>query len=393
MRVTVNQENLAKALGIVSRAVSSRTTLPVLGNILLSAAGDELKLSATNRQISITCWIGAKVNHEGAVTIPARLLSEFVNSLPPERIDMDLAVRTMTLRLACAGFTANMKGIDAFEFPLVPTVPTGDDIVPPPSITLAPTELRSMVDRVTFAASADENRPTLTGVEVAMRSDKITMAATDGFRLAVCAVPFSNLLDDGTRIIPATSLNEASRIAADATEVVMHLPDANTIFTYVGDSSVKGSWLRAELVSELVDGKYPDYSRTVPDEGNATTKIVVKPDELKKAVRVASLFARDNANIVRLKIRGRTDSAPARVSVSATSAELGDNVSDIWAEVEGDDTEIAFNSKYIQDLLEHGGFVDYLSLCLTEPTRPGLWHGGKPDEYKVITMPMHPPKG
>lgn len=391
MRVTVNQENLAKALGIVSRAVSSRTTLPVLGNILLSAQAGELKLSATNRQIAITAWIGAKVDHEGAVTIPARLLSEFVNSLPPERVTMDLAVRTQTLRLACAGFTANMKGIDHFEFPIVPTLPTGEDAVLPPSIMLAPTELRGMVDRVTFAASADENRPTLTGVEVAMRSDKITMAATDGFRLAVCAVPFSNLLDDSTRIIPATSLNEASRIAADATEVVMHLPDANTIFTYVGDESVKGSWLRAELVTELIDARYPDYNGTVPKSWS--TCVELDTAELLKAIRVAQLFARGNANIVKFSICSAEQKGRGTLTLTATDAEMGDSVNDLFAnKMDGDDIDIAISSKYMIDALTHGNFGDLVRLEFTTPTRPAVMHGGEPELYKVITMPLHPPK-
>ena len=127
MRVSCHQENLAKGLSIVGRAVSSRTTMPVLSNILLEAKNNQLRLAATNREIGINCWIGAKVEDEGAITVPARLLTEFVNSLPPERIDMELAVRTQTLHLSCARFEANMKGIDAFEFPLIPTAQGHDD--------------------------------------------------------------------------------------------------------------------------------------------------------------------------------------------------------------------------------------------------------------------------
>ena len=154
----------------MSRAVSSRTTMPVLSNILLEAKDNELRLAATNREIGINCWIGAKVEDEGAITVPARLLSEFVNSLPPERIDMELAVRTQTLHLACARYTANMKGIDAYEFPLIPTA-QGEDggeadansvpIVDGMRIELETAGLRKMIDQVIFAASSDENRPTL----------------------------------------------------------------------------------------------------------------------------------------------------------------------------------------------------------------------------------------
>src|SRR5215212_6888008 len=217
MRVSCFQENLAKGLSIVSRAVSSRSTMPVLGNILLEAKGNQLRLAATNREIGINCWIGAKVEDEGAITVPARLLTEFVNSLPPERIDMELTVRTQTLHLNCARYDANMKGIDAYEFPLIPTAGTtvGDDqesagmvkVTDGMRIELAVTGLRKMIDQVIFAASSDESKPTLTGVEVSFKGERLSMAATDGYRLSVRSVQMSQGMVSGdlTVIVPARS--------------------------------------------------------------------------------------------------------------------------------------------------------------------------------------------
>ena len=126
MRVSCFQENLSKGLSIVGRAVSSRSTLPVLGNILLEAKEDQLRLAATNLEIGVNCWIGAHIEDEGAITVPARLLTEFVNSLQPGRIEMELSVRTQTLHLRCGNFDVNIKDIDAQEFPVIPTVDNGD---------------------------------------------------------------------------------------------------------------------------------------------------------------------------------------------------------------------------------------------------------------------------
>jgi len=222
MQVTAHQENLSKALSIVSRAVSSRTTMPVLSNILLEAKNGQLRLVATNREIGINCWIAAKVEDEGAITVPARLLSEFVNSLPPEQIAMDLAERTQTLRLKCARFSANMKGIDAYEFPLIPTAQQQTEgealTIEGTSFDLPASGLRKMIDQVIFAASSDENRPTLTGVEVTIDANCLTMAATDGYRLSVRSAPIAYAADKQTVIVPARSLGELARISADASD-------------------------------------------------------------------------------------------------------------------------------------------------------------------------------
>ena len=158
MKVSCLQENLAKGLAIVGRAVATRSTLPVLSNILLSTDGSRLKLSATNLEVGINCWIGAKVEQEGATTVPARLLADFINSLPPERIDLDLITRTQTLNLKSGRFEANIKGIDAQEFPLI-LIPEEDS-----RLTIKPDVLRQMIDQVAFAAATDESRPVLTGV-------------------------------------------------------------------------------------------------------------------------------------------------------------------------------------------------------------------------------------
>ncbi|MEX1020042.1 MAG: DNA polymerase III subunit beta [Litorilinea sp.] len=404
MRVSCLQENLAKGLSIVSRAVSSRSTLPVLGNILIEAKNNELRLAATNLEIGVNCWIGAKVEDEGAITVPARLLSEFVNSLPPERIDMELAVRTMTLHLKCANFDANMKGIDAADFPIIPTAGTGDEIdenaetLEGTRIELETDGLRKMIDQVAFAASTDESRPTLTGVEVAFTPQRLAMAATDGYRLSVRSVALDTPFVDDTMtvIVPARSLGELARISADAddehpVQVIVTQARNQILFQIWGKSEARGAFHRVELVSQLIDAKFPDYRAIIPK--NHTTRTVADTAGLLKAVRVALLFARDNANIIRMSIEPGGDDEHGVVKLTATSTEMGDSVNELQASVEGVDLDIAFNAKYLIDVLSQ---IDQPQVVIetTQSTRPGTIRplGMGEDEFLHVVMPMHPPR-
>jgi DNA polymerase-3 subunit beta len=405
MRVSCLQENLAKGLSIVGRAISTRSTMPILGNILLEAKDNQLRLAATNREIGINCWIGAKVEDEGAITVPARLLSEFVNSLPPERIDMELAVRTQTLHLSCARYNANMKGIDAYDFPLIPTANTGQEgndtttVIDGVRLELEPGDLRKMVDQVIFAASADESRPTLTGVEVKFKNDRLTMAATDGFRLSVRSARLGQgLAEEGLMvIIPAKSLGELARISADADEarpvlVIITQARNQILFQLWGKGEEgRGAFHRVELVSELIDAKFPDYQVLIPKSYN--TRTVVDTAALLKAVRVSFLFARDNANIVRINVAPGNGSHHGQIRLSATSNEIGDSANEIDAMVEGDPLDIAFDARYLIDVLSR---IDQPQVVLetTQPTRPGAIRpvGMGEDEFLHIVMPMHPPR-
>ncbi len=404
MRVSCFQENLAKGLSIVGRAVSSRSTLPVLGNILLEAKDNQLRLAATNLEIGINCWIGARVEDEGAITVPARLLTEFVNSLPPERIDLELAVRTQTLHLQCARYDANIKGIDAAEFPIIPTVDNGSgpeetaEGLEGSTIALETTGLRKMIDQVIFAAATDESRPTLTGVEVAFKGDRLTMAATDGYRLSVRSVELDQpFQEEITVIVPARSLGELARVLADAddeqpVQVTVTQARNQILFRVQGKGNqARGAFHKVDIVSQLIDARFPDYRAIIPK--SYQTRTVVDTQELLKAVRVAHLFARDNANIVRLKVIPTNGENPGAVQLIATSAEMGDNVNELDAMVEGDELDIAFNARYLIDVLSQ---IDRPQVVLetTQPTRPGAIRpvGMGAEEFLHVVMPMHPPR-
>lgn len=376
MKVSCLQENLAKGLSIVGRAVASRSTLPVLSNVLLATDNGQLKLSATNLEIGINCWVGAKVEEDGAITVPARLLGDFVNSLPPERIDLELDEETQTLNLKCARFESNIKGIDAHEFPVVPSA--GDDEA---GIKLEPETLRTMIDQVVLAAATDESRPILTGVLVQFDEDNLTMAAADGFRLSVKSAPLGQTLGEPTEvIIPARALIELSRISADQEEPIELIitPARKQILFHLQN---------IDLVSQLIEGKFPDYNQIIP-KGYAT-RSVLETSSFLKAARVSHLFARDSANIIKLEVMPAGDELMnGRITLVATSAELGDNVADIDASIEGDPLEIAFNAKYLIDVLS---VIDSPQVALetTAASSPGVIRPIGDDQFTHVIMPMH----
>lgn len=374
MHISCMQENLARGLAIVSRAVATRTTLPVLSNILIGTDNSRLKLAATNLEIGISCWIGAKVDEEGETTVPARLLTDFVNSLPAEAIDIDLVTRTQTLELICSRYEANIKGIDASEFPLIPTVEDGGQMM------LDPETLSEMVDQVTFAAATDESRPILTGVLARFEAGAIILAAADGFRLSVHTADVDAGIDEPLSIIiPARALNELGRLLGDSEEdvevtvtegrnqILFHLPDI-------------------DLVSQLIEGNFPDYNQIIPESRTTRTVLDVKP--FLNAVKIASLFARDAANIVRLKIEPGSELEPGTLTVSATSAELGDNVSQLDANIEGEEIEVAFNAKYLLDVLNVIG-TDQVAVETSTPSSPGVFKPVGGSDFIHVIMPMH----
>jgi DNA polymerase-3 subunit beta len=375
VKVSCLQENLAKGLSIVGRAVASRSTLPVLSNVMLATDNGRLKLSTTNLELGINCWVGAKVETEGATTVPARLLTDFINSLPPEPIDMELAVRTQTLNARCARFEANIKGIDAQEFPIIPTTEDAEH-----AIRLEPEDLRQMIDQVVFAAATDESRPILTGVLARFEEDRLTMAAADGFRLSVRGAPLGQAVDETIEIIiPARALGELARISADQEEwvEVFITPARNQILFHLQD---------VDLVSQLIEGKFPNYRQIIPT--SHSTRTVLDTSGFLKAARVSHLFARDSANIVRVEIEPGDELMPGHLTLAATSAELGDNVGQLDATIEGDAMEIAFNAKYLIEVLS---VVDAAQVALetSSSASPGVLRPVGDEDFVHVIMPMH----
>jgi DNA polymerase-3 subunit beta len=368
VKLSVMQENLARGLSVVSRAVSSRSTLPVLANVLLKTEDAGLKLTATNLEIGITYWVPGKIETDGATTVPARLLTDLVNSLPAgDRVDLDLQPSD-TLHLRSGRFETNIKGIDADEFPAIQTA--GER----PTTRIAQNVLRRALAEVTFAAASDEARPILTGVLARFEGDQVTLAAADNYRIAVRTIPVLDAVPETSVVIPARALNELARVLADVedpVEVVLAGGRNQVLFHLEG----------VDLVSRLIDGQFPNYQQVLPQ--SHSTRAVLDREELLRAVRPAALIAHESANIVKLQVGGDDN---AGITVSA-NAEVGDHVGAVEASVEGDGTTIAFNARYLADVLQNVD-ADQFALELNGPLSPGVFKPIGDDRYVHVVMPV-----
>ncbi len=377
MKVSCLQENLAKGLSIVGRSIATRSTLPVLANILITTEeSDRVKLSASNLEMGINCWIGAKVEEAGAITIPARLLNDFVNSLPPERIDFVLDQETETVNLTCANFGANLRGIAAQEFPAVPTLDAGDDI-----IRVDPVALKSAINQVCFAAASDESRPILTGILMEFETETLIMSGADGYRFSRKTIPLAHPIEEKVEVVvPARALAEVARIIGDQEEPVQ-------IAVTSGQNQILVHLNEINLVSQLLEGRFPDLKQVIPQEHN--TRTVVDRRSFLNAAKISHLFAKDAANIVKVDVTsGQDELDGGRVVLAATSQELGDNISELPASVKGEEVEIAFNAKYLMDVL---GVLDSPQVVLetTASASPGVLHPIDDESFTHVIMPMH----
>ncbi|RMH01671.1 MAG: DNA polymerase III subunit beta [Chloroflexi bacterium] len=374
MKLSCLQENLARGLSIVGRAVSTRSTLPVLANVLLATDNGRLKLSATNLEIVITCWIGTKIEEEGAITIPARTFNDLVSTLPQDTVHLELNEQTQTLHVSCLRTEANIKGIDAQEFPLVPEPDNNH------RIRMETAVLKQIINQVAFAAATDDTRPTLTGVSTRIEGGQLTMAATDGFRLSVRSAHIPGYVDDPISVIvPARALMEVARIASDDTEAVfISLPEGRNQIIFDMDNVV--------LVSQLIDGNFPDYTSIIPK--SYRTRTVMNTAELRKACKTAEIFARESSHTARFNINPGDEITPGMATISATSAETGDNVAQVDAIVDGDPIEIAFNVKFMSDVLN---VIETPQVALeTNSSRePGVIRPVGDSDFIHIIMPMH----
>jgi DNA polymerase-3 subunit beta len=383
VQVSCVQENLAKGLSIVGRAVAARSTLPVLGNVLLATDQSRLKLAATNLEIGITCWIGAMIEAEGSITVPGRLLADMVSSLPADQV-IGLQTRGATLHLAGKGFDANLRGISAEEFPVIPEVSNNN------TCAIAPRELQAGLSQVAFAAATDDTRPVLAGVQLAFRGSALTLAAADGFRLAVRTIEVARPLgQDLDIVVPVRAVQELARILGDQEEPVEIVVTANR-------SQILFHLASVDLVSRLIEGTFPNVHQIIPSR--FATRVIVDTKDFEKANKIASLIARDSNNIVRIEVNGNDrsngkagsgDDAPGSITVGA-HADVGDTKSNVEAVVEGETPQItiAFNGKYISDVL---GAIDttQVTLDLNSPSSPGVLRPIGATNHTHVIMPMH----
>ena len=373
MKVTVSQQQLSHGLSVVSRAVSPRSTLPVLANILVATDEGRLRLSATNLELGISCWIGAQIAEEGSTTVPARTFTDLVSTLPPENVVLALNPKNQTLNVRCGSSNTDIRGIDAQEFPPMP-VPDLKD-----GIDLGVADFKEMIQQVVFAASTDDARPVLQGVSMKVEEGSVTLAATDGFRISVRKAELSNSGEKQLGfIIPARALSELARIATDGDQTI-------TMVAPPGRGQVLFHLKDAELVTQLIDGNFPDYKAIIP-KGFKTTTIVSTADFL-KACKRAEIIARDGSNIIRLDIQTGGDK-PGLINITAQSEETGSSDNQVDSSTEGPGLLIAFNVRYLREGLEVVKTPN-VALETNANNTPGMLRQVGDSNFQHVIMPMH----
>jgi len=375
MKITCKQQDLSRGLSIVGHAVSSRSTLPILANILLSTDHGRLKLSTTNLEIGINCWIDAEVHGEGMTTVPAKTFTDLVSSLRQGQVDLFVPEDAHTITMKSQGINANIKGMDPSEYPLIPSAEGGE-----PPIVLDATQLKEMISQVTIAAAVDDSRPVFTGVHVEATNEKLTFAAADAFRLAVRTTelpgqeaPHDNIL------IPARTLTELARILPSEGAVQMIVtPNRSQVLFHTEN---------VDLVSRLIEGTFPNFRTIIPKD--YATRAVVETKEFASAVKTVTPFARDSSNIARVKIAGGAGDGiePGTLTIEATAEDIGNTVSTINAAINGPEQEIIFNVKYLSEVLAVLDTPE-VALEVTSAQRPGVIRPVTGADYTYVIMPM-----
>lgn len=382
MELTVSQPELARALARVSRAVSHRSLLPVLSHLLLVARpGDRqsptqgrLQLAATDLELCLTTWLEAEITQPGAITIPARLFTELVNTLPAEAIHLTLDTTTQILGVHGQGSITQMKGLDAQEFPPLPQA-DGQN-----RVQFLASELRAILRRVTLAASTDEARPALTGVLVKLAGQQASFAAADGFRLAVHTTTLPGpVREDCQYLIPARALEELGRVLTDSPDLVDMLLPTNAPQILFRTSEI-------ELASQLIDANFPDYEAVIPAE-HATQAVIPTTDFL-KACKQAEIFARDSANTARLELIPEGEGHSGSLKLFAQADETGSHETCLEAEVKGEPVQIAFNVRFLRDVLEVIQ-TPHVTLETNQSNTPGMLRPHGEAGYLCVLMPMY----
>lgn len=361
MKLQVTQENLSKALNTVARVANTRGTLPILANVLLKTTNNRLSIAATNLDIAITQYCGAKVKEEGSITIPARLMQDFISSLPPSVINLELDDNK--LHITTDQYQSVINGVAAEDFPVMPAIEDGKELLLPGA------DLKRSLQQVVFAASNDEARPVLTGVYFHSDGERLRMAATDSYRLASKA-----LVEKATDIdllIPVSAMQDVLRIVSDFSESVSIVYNDQQVLFKAGE---------VELVARLIDGKYPDYQKLIPSDFANTAR--VKRADLINITKVSSLFARESAGSIKIA----TDEDKGTLSIRSIASQVGENTASADGKISGS-SEVTINSRYLLDALNAFHSED-ISFSFNGKLDPVVLSDPSEKDYTHLIMPL-----
>src|SRR5262245_19637611 len=361
LKLRVSQEALAEKLGLVARAVSTRTAVLVQGGIRLRVAQGRLELAATDMELSLRTAVDADVDGEGEAVVPGRLLLDIVRSLPSSDVSIEQRSDESVLLIEAGSASYRLHTYSSEDFPRLPDVE---------SVELHQVEREALLEtigRVGRSASRDESRPVLTGILVQFEPGKLVMAATDSYRLAVKETPLSSTLAALDAIIPARALQELARVAAGADEMQLGLQENHVVF------GIDGAW----LTTRRIDGQFPNYRQLLPEQFEH--ELQLPREELLDVVRRVSLMAQRNSPL-RLRF------AEGELTVSAQTQDVGEARESIAAPYAADAMEIGFNADFLREGLES---VDAptVRVKLISPLRPAVLEG-ETDDYTYLIMPI-----
>ena len=364
MELIVTQENFARALSAVGRVASTKTQLPILSNILLRTDGNRLLVAATNLEVATTQYIGAKISKPGAITVPARLISEFVSSLPKDSIE--LKVVNNNIHLKSGNYSSIINGVIADDFPELPTINEKSSI----SYSINIEDFKQAVSQTIITASSDSTRPVLTGVYWHSHEGQLFLAATDGYRLSERRLVETS--SEVSAIIPVQTLQEVLRTIVE---------DSDTVDILFDETQVRFRINEAEIISRLVDGNFPDYRQLIPKKSDITA--VVEKQEFVRVTKIAGLFARESGGSVTVTV----DSDKKTVSLHSIASEMGENTSELSAKIIGEG-QVTLNSRYLSEALSvldddelEFSFSGKLSPCILKSTK-------KDTNYYHVIMPL-----
>jgi len=364
MELSVIQDNLSKALSSAGRVASAKTQLPILGNILLRTDGNRLLIAATNLEIAITQYIGAKVIKPGSITVPAKLITEFISNLPKESID--LKVVNNNLHIKSGNYTSIINGVIADDFPELPTINEDSSI----NYSIKTEEFKQAISQTIITTSNDSTRPVLTGVFWHSHEGNLVLAATDGYRLSERTL--TKTTSELSAIIPTQTLQEVIRSITDETTNIEILFDETQVRFRINE---------IEVISRLIDGNFPDYRQLIPKENN--TLISINKSDFIRITKIAGLFARESGGSITIT----ADKQKSNISIHSIASQLGENTSEASADITNDG-QITLNSRYLNEALSvldgekvEFGFNGKLSPCVLRSV-------SKDNNYYHIIMPL-----
>ncbi|HPN54673.1 MAG TPA: DNA polymerase III subunit beta [Candidatus Moranbacteria bacterium] len=380
MKLTCTQENFRKAIYSTERVVGKQITLPILENILLQTDHGMLKISATNLEIGVFLKIGAKIEKEGEITIPARLLSSFVNNLPAEGT-VSLSVVDQTLHIESGSSKAQIKGVSAQDFPIIPEM-EGDFL-----FSLPAQEIKEAIPRLAVCVSPDSTRPELSGINMVLQKNEVRLAATDSFRLSEAVISLK--IENETNLSLLLEKKNSIIIPLNAVMEVLRVIDNNTQEIKVGieESQIFFQVDNVRIVSRLINGKYPEYSQIIPKQ--FATKVVLEKDNALRAVKISGVFASSKSGEVKFTV----DDGKNNVTVQSKTEDVGENSTVLKAEISGPAQEAVFNPRYMADGIQAISTPKFLLLMNSGSSAAVLRmaEGEKNEEiaaYTYIIMPI-----